>query len=75
MLSKEAAESLIGAVQHALDTNGPASLTLYRPGTDGAACRRVRPSRPVGTLVDTFLSDLYALLGWRVDQDGGREVH
>jgi hypothetical protein len=74
-LSNEVAESIGGAVEHALGTNGPASLTLYRPGTtEPLAVVFVLPGR-VGTLVDTFLTDLYALLGWRVDKDGPKEVH
>jgi hypothetical protein len=74
-LSDESAKRLLDVVQHTLSGTGPASMTLFQPGTaEPVAVVFVIPA-PVGPLVDAFLNDLYMMLGWSVQTVRPPEVN
>jgi hypothetical protein len=63
-LSDECVKRLLGAVEHTLLGNGPASVTVFDVLTrEPAAVMFILPA-PIGPLVDTFAKDLYTVLGW-----------
>jgi hypothetical protein len=74
-LSDESAKRLLDVVQHTLSGTGPASMTLYRTGTEEPAAVVFVIPAPVGPLVDTFLNDLYMVLGWHVEHEPRREAN
>lgn len=68
------ARELVGAVAHALNGNGPASVILKGPGGPESGCVVfVIPGLP-GLILDEALDRLYAHIGWKVAQKGQREV-
>lgn len=66
-LSNECAKRLLDAVGHTLNGNGPASVTVLNPGSRMPAAVVFIIPAPVGVLVDTFLNDLYMVLGWHTE--------
>jgi hypothetical protein len=66
--SDQLVKQLVAAVEHVLQGEGPASLTLTRAGLDQPEAVVFVIPAPVGPLVDTFLNDLYLMLGWGVQK-------
>jgi hypothetical protein len=69
------AQSIMGAVRHALDGHGPASVRVTETGSQKVAAVVFVIPGPAGEIVDDALEKLYDVLGWDVAKQGKGEVN
>lgn len=69
------AQHIVGAIQHALDGNGPASVRVTEKGTDKVAAVVFVIPGPAGVIVDDALDRLYDVMGWTVAKGTQGEIH